>query len=489
MFSRFNMAKVIIKAATVMVSAALISHAPANGQQIPSETWMGIYLGDTKIGYARFAIDKAKFQGKEGYKLESTSFTRLLSLGEPVEIIMETTIYLNKEFEPIYQLFDMSSGGHTTKVTAKFSEKEVLAELLSEGEKSTKTIPIPKGSQLVGDSTFFPAMMKLKIGDKMTVKCFNPISLMLDDLQIEVLRREELKLGDKVYDAFVVKNLTPLGEMTCWQDENGEVLKVTALMGMVMLREPQEVAQNIGGAYTPPADLAVMTSAPTTTDIPNPRQVRYMKVRLIGLSDKSLAISDKRQKVTYTSGEKPSAEYEITSSDFVPANAPNLPIQDPNLEKYLGDSPYVQPTNSEIQQTAKDIIGNEKNAYLAAARLRSWVHANMQSKGNIGIVRSSLDVLHTKTGVCRDYAILYAALARAVGIPTKLVAGLVHWKGGFFYHAWAESYVGEWIPIDPTLPSDFVDATHIKLAEGDTGAMFDTVKTMGSLKAEILEFK
>jgi transglutaminase-like putative cysteine protease len=232
-----------------------------------------------------------------------------------------------------------------------------------------------------------------------------------------------------------------------------------------------------------------MTSAPTTTEIPNPRQVKYMKIRLTGLADKSLAINDSRQKVTYTAGEKPSAKYDITASELDPSKAAILPIKGKWMENYLAESPYVQPTNQEISDLAKQIVGEEKSACAAVSRLRAWVNANMQSKGNIGIVRSSVDILHAKTGVCRDYAVLFTALARAAGVPTKLVAGLVFFKDGFYYHAWAESFVGEWIPVDPTLPVELVDATHIKLAEGDATAMFDMVKTMGSIKAEVLGFK
>lgn len=74
-------------------------------------------------------------------------------------------------------------------------------------------------------------------------------------------------------------------------------------------------------------------------------------------------------------------------------------------------------------------------------------------------------------------------------MPTRLVSGMVFWKGRFYYHAWAESYVGEWIPVDATLAEDFVDATHIKLTEGEATSMFGLAKTMGSFKAEILEYK
>jgi len=479
------------KAAALALAVALIS-IPAAAQEIPSETWMGVYLDQAKIGYARFFVDRASFRGKPGYRLDSTSATRFTALGVEIEQTLHTAVHLNSDFEPVYQVFKMSSAGHTTTVTAVFGAKEIVAEVTSAGTKSTRKIPIPAGSKIVGDDTFLPPTVKLKVGDKLNLKWFNPLTLSLDDLRTEVLRQEELKLGNETHQAFVVKTVTPLGEMTCWQNEKGDLLKVAALMGIIMVREPKEVAQSIAartGPYVPPSDLAVMTSAPTTTEVPNPRQVKCMKVRLSGVADKALVIGDSRQKVRYFEGEKPVAEYEITASELDPSKAASLPVGDAEMNKFLAESPYVQPANSEIAALAKRIAGDEKNACAVVSRLRAWVNSNIVPKGDIGIVRSSVDVLHAKTGVCRDYAVLYTALARAAEVPTKLVAGLVYWKGGFYYHAWAESFVGEWIPVDATLPTDFVDATHIKLAEGDATAMFDMVKTMGTLKAEILEFQ
>jgi len=94
-------------------------------------------------------------------------------------------------------------------------------------------------------------------------------------------------------------------------------------------------------------------------------------------------------------------------------------------------------------------------------------------------------VIKSKRGVCRDYGILFAALARSAGIPSRIAAGLLYTDGAFYYHVWTECYVGEWVPFDATLPTDFVDATHIKLAEGDAPTMFGLAKVIGSLKAEI----
>ena len=491
MLSSIRVKPIIRTAAFVIILAAVVAGG-AFAQEIPSDTWMGIYLGQSKIGYARFRIDKADHLGKQGYRLDSLSVTRIVAMGTEVEQTLDTSVYLDKSFAPTYQIFKMSSGGHTTTVTAVFDAKEITAQTTSEGSKTIKRIPIPPGSKIVGDNTYIPNAPKMKIGDKSNFKCFNPLTLSLDDLQTEVLRKEMTAIGGESWDAFVVKSTSPLGDMTCWQNDKGEVLKVIALMGITMLREPKDAAQSLAdhsGAYTPPADLAVITSAQTTTKIPYPRYAKYMKAQLSGLNDKSLAINDNRQQVTHIVGDNPSTVYEIHASELDFTKAVNLPIKDSSLDKYLADSTYIQPSNQEIVDQAKKIAGQEKNSAKVVSQLRGWVNANMTAKGDIGIMRSSVDVLHARTGVCRDYAVLYASLARASGIPTKLVAGLVYWEGGFYYHAWAESYIGWWVPLDATVSTDFVDATHIKLAEGEASAMFDMVKTMGNLKAVIEEFK
>jgi hypothetical protein len=44
-------------------------------------------------------------------------------------------------------------------------------------------------------------------------------------------------------------------------------------------------------------------------------------------------------------------------------------------------------------------------------------------------------------------------------------------------------------PFNATPLTDFVDATHIKFAQGDPTAMFGAVRVVGKLKAEVLEYR
>lgn len=462
---------------------------PAIAQKIPTETWMGVYLGQTRIGYSKFAIDKSEYQGKPSYRLESSSSTRISALGVEVEQTLDTVVYLDSNFNPLRQVFRMSSGGHSMGINADFGPEEIVAEAISEGTRSTKNIPIPKGAKLVSDTTYLPIGTQLKVGDKVSYMWFNPVTMTLDNLELEVLRKEELKLGSEVFQAFVIKSTSSAGEMMCWQDENGELLKVQAVAGILMIRESKEEAMaGATSTYSPPADLAVMTSAATDTRIPNPRKVKSMRVLLSGITEDSLVLQDDRQKIERRS-EEGVIEYSIKASELNTSKTLLLPLPKVGMSDYLADTAYIQPSNSEISRTAQKIIGDEKNTGKIVSKIRAWVNKNMRPRGDIGILRTSVDILHAKSGVCRDYAVLYTALARSVGIPTRLISGLVYWKGGFYYHAWAESYVGQWVPVDATLDTDFVDATHIKLAQGDVNVMFQTVKTMGAIKADIIEWK
>ena len=58
-----------------------------------------------------------------------------------------------------------------------------------------------------------------------------------------------------------------------------------------------------------------------------------------------------------------------------------------------------------------------------------------------------------KTGLCYDYAALYASMLRSIGVPAKLVKGYASSQPDV-YHAWTEVYInGRWMILDPTMGS------------------------------------
>lgn len=66
-------------------------------------------------------------------------------------------------------------------------------------------------------------------------------------------------------------------------------------------------------------------------------------------------------------------------------------------------------------------------------------------------------ILEEGRGICYDYAVLYAAMLRSIGIPTKLVKGYKNDIDG--YHAWNEVYISEkgWVIMDTTYDSIYLE--------------------------------
>jgi transglutaminase-like putative cysteine protease len=79
------------------------------------------------------------------------------------------------------------------------------------------------------------------------------------------------------------------------------------------------------------------------------------------------------------------------------------------------------------------------------------------------------DVLALRAGVCQDFAHLFIAVARAIGVPARYVSGYIHAPGasGAASHAWAEAWVPGrgWIGYDATHPVR-TSEHHVRLAVG-----------------------
>jgi transglutaminase-like putative cysteine protease len=81
------------------------------------------------------------------------------------------------------------------------------------------------------------------------------------------------------------------------------------------------------------------------------------------------------------------------------------------------------------------------------------------------------DVLALRAGVCQDFAHLFIAVARAMGVPARYVSGYIHFPGErgatTASHAWAEGWIpGKgWVGYDATRPIRTTE-NHVRLAVG-----------------------
>lgn len=223
--------------------------------------------------------------------------------------------------------------------------------------------------------------------------------------------------------------------------------------------------------------------------IPDPSEVAEMTVKVTGMSDNSLVISDAAQK-TIISPKTSIVKYHITAKTYNYNHSLKLPVRDSQVAEYLKPGKFICVSGTTIESKARTIIGDEVSADIAAYKLWDWVNRNMTYDINTKTDRDAVRILKCLKGRCEHYAILYVALARSIGIPSRVVAGLSYSDRSYGYHVWAESYVGEWIPVDPVDKPSFVDATHIKrcVVEEQLARNANTIDN-GMLSVEIIAWK
>ncbi|NPV47503.1 MAG: transglutaminase domain-containing protein [Armatimonadetes bacterium] len=178
-----------------------------------------------------------------------------------------------------------------------------------------------------------------------------------------------------------------------------------------------------------------------------------------------------------------------------PTRTVRLPVDVDELRPFLTPSDTAQSDNPQIQAKAREIVGDETDAWSAVGRLRQWVNVSLRKVSSEPRPISASEVLAEMAGDCTEHSILMAALCQAVGIPVKLVAGLAYSGGAFHYHAWNEVWVGEWTEVDATWDEELVDAGHLQVAAGalDSTSLarlsLMAGRTLGSLHLEVLDHK
>jgi transglutaminase-like putative cysteine protease len=136
---------------------------------------------------------------------------------------------------------------------------------------------------------------------------------------------------------------------------------------------------------------------------------------------------------------------------------------------YLAANKHVE-IDDEIRKVAHEIVGDETNPVLAARKLYDWVLHNVDywvkdpNHKKASPVGSATYCLTFRTGNCTDFESLWTSLARAQGIPTRIV------YGSFFkpeldgqdldqsYHCWATFYAPGlgWVPHDVAVADMYV---------------------------------
>ncbi len=132
-------------------------------------------------------------------------------------------------------------------------------------------------------------------------------------------------------------------------------------------------------------------------------------------------------------------------------------------EKYMMPERDIDSDDPEILDRAERTVKPAVTLWDAARAINLWVFRNVEYNKVSG---SAAETFRSLEGDSRAKSLLCAALCRSVGIPARIVSGVLYAEGPTD-HTWVEVYLGEeagWGPMDPTLgEADKINAAHISI--------------------------
>ncbi len=441
------------------------------GFAFAEESWLGLYMQGKKIGYSQYTEAAAEVDGKPGKMASSLTVVKSQMLGAGLDMSVNSKSWINEKGELKRLVYDMSSAGRTLKVDATFFATEIKASLDTSGRVSQHTIKIPDGAKIVDDPTATIVAGGFQRLDKpQEFYQFDPTSLTLVKTTMAYGGKVKVDVDGKSFDAELIDMDDPRAPMKMFFSAKGDLIKATGPFGMEMYPETKVRAMDLttNRGATGGNDIAEASRLVPDVPIANPDQRESLEM-LITATVVTRVPTGGHQTVIF----EPNGIRVVIH-----------PIRNPNAETTIeaaakAKPEWIQPdvrvpsNSATFQKLAKEIIGDETRVVLAAEKVRKFVLRTVGVNAGIGVMRDADEILQTKEGVCRDHAILMAAILKAAKIPTKMVAGLVYADGAFYYHAWVEVWDGtQWYGLDSTRSAPYLTATHIKTSDGNVGEAY-----------------
>lgn len=437
------------------------------------EEWFGIYQQGRKIGHARTST----VVEDQTYRLSEESEMDVLALGRVQRVRTVINAYTTKTFLLKYFDFALRTDASSMDIKGAVVKDKLVIDIVTAGETRKESFRLREPVYL--SPNIRPAVVRLGLdpGRRYRFPLFNPATMSTEDAFVSVEAKETIKVGDADLTVYRLKESFQGMEATSWVTQEGETIKEESPLGYALLKEtPTEAVKRDKAG--PVVDIISLVKIPSKA-LDNSAKITALRAKLTGVPLDPFQLDGDRQ-----SWKDGVIEVRAGAGDGSYA----LPFTGAGREEDLKPTMLVQSDDKAIRQEAAKIVGKERDARAAARKLNTWVYEAVNKQPVVSIP-SAVEVLKQRVGDCNEHTTLYTALARATGLPARMAAGIVYLKNGFYYHAWPEVWLGEWIAVDPTFNQFPADATHIRFVTGDLAKQAEIMKLVGKLKVDVLEYK
>lgn len=442
------------------------------------DEWFGVYKDDRKIGHAHRVVTPRE----GGYAFSEDSTVTLGMLGTVQTLRSSLSAETDAQFALRKFRFVLETPATTFTADGTSDDRTLRARYGPRGQEADLVLPLSEPIAL--PSTLRPRVLAENppAGTRYTLPVFSPMTASREPLTIVVEGAERLRTRDGTVETTRIAEEHQSVRTRAWIDAAGDVVREEAALGFTLEREPRAVA--LAGVDGKPVDLVVATGIPLTgalSALAEPRALTALTMRVTGDAAPTIPDAPPRQ--------ARAADLLRIRMEAMPSDVPAPVTADTDggaARRALAASPFVESDDPAIRAEAERIAGDATDPRSVARRLVAWVHEAVEKAPSV-TVPSAREVLASRRGDCNEHAVLLAALARAAGIPARVIAGAVYANDGFYYHAWNELWLGAWVSADAVFDQIPADATHVKLIEGGLEQQMALAGIIGRLAFAVVE--
>jgi len=472
--------------AVLLLSLTSLAHAAR-----PDDIWMSVLLDGRKIGQMhttrRVDGDRVRTTQAMQIEIERSGLKLGMSTSETDE---ETLDGKPLRFESRTKISGIESV--QTGVIRADGKLDVTTEV--GGAKQARTLDWPQGALLAEGLRLAEEKHGLTPGTRYKALAFQVENLEAVEVDSRVGAREAIELPDGKRDLVRIEQSIELGgsptKTSSWVEADFSVRKLLVpMMGyeltMLACSKSCATAPNLA------SDILVHTLLTSPRALTGDERGKGVRI-VLGPTDTNgeplkFATTDEQQVVAGTDGKMelriaPEMEAGVASREGKPTAADTQP------------NDWLQSTAPEIVKLAREAAGTATAPAAQMQNLEDFVRRFIRNKDLSVGYASALEVAKNPEGDCTEHAVLLAALGRALGVPTRVVDGLVYideYAGKtnvFVPHAWAQAWVdGRWRSYDAALHG--FDAGHIALStgQGDPWRFYAGFNTLGRVRVDSVE--
>lgn len=404
-----------------------------------------------------------------------------------------------------FEMIQDTSGTEQKRSGAVGPDGRMEVTLEMGGSRQTLQLMYPSGALMAEGLRLLQDSKGLDTGIEFEAVAFRPDMLETTGGTISMLikggPKKEIDLLGKKREALETTTLMripiPFGDQvetittTNYCDKDLEPLKILVPFGektLELIACDKELALRPEDIF----DFLSMMTVACPVSLPPLDTVGAITYELAVLSPGGLSIpSDENQTVRKTAEDRFLVTIRpVSSSAGVPFPCDST---EPDILEALKPTEYLQSDDPKIVDMAKNAVASATDAGRAVKQIEAFVKGYIKTRDFSVGYASAREVAESRQGDCSEHAVLTAAMCRAVGIPARVVSGLVYTENlagqnsVFGGHAWTEVYIGgTWIGLDATRSPQGYGPGHIALSRGNGNPadFLNLVKVLGAFKIE-----